>query len=286
MLVVAFVPLREQGGLLFILYQPAVADDYAEKGDATLAQSLGVERDGQFVLYAFAASSERHVVVQLLRGRVHCLFLPKSSTHNVADHHFCDAKTGRQFRTVASIKVVGSFNVKLSNQLGISERYLRLTTVAHLLRARCPAAIAWFVVAMLIRPAIWRVLRSWSPSHIGQKGRKRLAPTITDRDATTTVVSKIFPVWVVAALHHIRPLVILRQMTQAVHLDVALGISGISDVATPDTIALRLIAQSTTAHLARCAFTNKIGISHLASYLGRWLGSDGAATSSDPLCYN
>lgn len=73
--------------------------------------------------------------------------------------------------------------------------------VIHLLKRRCPTAILWAVVAVIV-DAVQRVRRAGSLPHVVQECVKRLLPSLADGNAAATVPKVHRSVFVIAPLHH------------------------------------------------------------------------------------
>ena len=87
--------------------------------------------------------------------------------------------------------------------------------VVGLLNARCPAAIIWTIVAIVIF-AVNLVLWRWSFAHVSKKIRKRLTPTLAHFNAATSVIFVLAIAFVVTAIQHIGPQVEFRGRSLAV----------------------------------------------------------------------
>lgn len=99
------------------------------------------------------------------------------------------------FRKLGDIK---SFTIKSVNPVD--------SPIVHLLFSRCPAAIARFVVAVVINPIKRHPL--WLNAHIFKEVSKAIQPSIADRNTTPTVVREKFIAWVKASLFDTTPRII------------------------------------------------------------------------------
>lgn len=116
------------------------------------------------------------------------------------------------FRAVASVQsstdrvswhAYGPCEVSGSDQFACHNAASSAPRVVHLLELGYPAAVPRFVVAVVFNP-INLVLRRARP-HIVKEVLKRLSPSITDRDATTTVVLEPSCCWSVTAIEYGSP---------------------------------------------------------------------------------
>ncbi len=73
----------------------------------------------------------------------------------------------------------------------------------HLLKVRCPSAVSWFVVAVLVRVPV-NCFARWSLAHIGKEVCKFIPPG-ADRNSPTAIMLKTESLWIRAALNHSRP---------------------------------------------------------------------------------
>jgi hypothetical protein len=83
------------------------------------------------------------------------------------------------------------------------------TSIAHLFLVSGPAAVARFIVAIVVRKAINGVLWGWPRPHVGKEVLKGLQPVAANPDAATTIV------WVQsikAASLHLPPNLVFRHM--------------------------------------------------------------------------
>jgi hypothetical protein len=82
-------------------------------------------------------------------------------------------------------------------------------TILHLLRTCSPAAISWFVIAIIVS-AIQCQFWMWTQSHISNKIAE-IFPTFTHLDSSTTPVFPFCVVRICASLNHSSPNAIFRR---------------------------------------------------------------------------
>jgi hypothetical protein len=78
------------------------------------------------------------------------------------------------------------------------------TAIVRLLFWRCPPAISWLVIPVIIRIAIYRMLSAWSRSHVGEKRRKSI-PSLTYTNAAPAISFIGVRARIVTAIAHARP---------------------------------------------------------------------------------
>lgn len=85
--------------------------------------------------------------------------------------------------------------------------------VLHLFTMSCPSAIFWRIWAIIIY-AVNSMFRRQSSPHVSQEGLKRFLPSLTNLDATTTIIGIVVSLWVITSLFHSAPYVVFRYASQ------------------------------------------------------------------------
>lgn len=98
-----------------------------------------------------------------------------------------------------------------------------ISPIVLLLARRGPAHIPRFVVPVWIRKAIQLVCGGRAWPYVLQKDCERVAPAITDRDPSSTIVQKVAPLCVVAPCLHISPQTVLRCLRRAMGAPILSG---------------------------------------------------------------
>jgi len=83
-----------------------------------------------------------------------------------------------------------------------------LTAIVLLHLARCPAAIARFVISVVVN-AVNRVFRSWAASHIFKEIEEGFIPPVTDGNSAPSVVFEEWVFGIATAIAHGKPGIVL-----------------------------------------------------------------------------
>ena len=83
-------------------------------------------------------------------------------------------------------------------------------SIVGLLARSGPAAVAWFVVAVVVDALERQSI--WTPAHVCNEARERVPPFLADRDTASAVVVERLRAWVGATLNHRLPRVVLGAM--------------------------------------------------------------------------
>lgn len=106
--------------------------------------------------------------------------------------------------------------VAQAQRLAVIRQQSSAPRIAKLNRTRNPAAILWRVWAIVV-DAVESMARRWARSDIRQKGGEIVPPTLTDHDASLSVVLAIRIRWAgTAALLHQLPCAVLDRICAAV----------------------------------------------------------------------
>jgi len=114
--------------------------------------------------------------------------------------------------------------------------------VPILFDVRCPAAIAWFIVAVVVGIAINGVSRAWTIAHVGYEILK-FHPRLTNRNPTSAVEMPALGARVCASLNNRVPCLIFRSSTQSVLRGRAIALCrnfGVSATATRRKMASKI----------------------------------------------
>lgn len=120
---------------------------------------------------------------------------------------------------------------------------LRISTVSALFLRCGPAAIGWFVIAVVVF-AIDRMLRARPASHVGQKRLETIAPLLANGNSPGAVVRVFHIVAVVAAGFHAPPRPVLRATSSARR--VAMRLNSLSCALVSKTAATERSIESQT----------------------------------------
>lgn len=108
--------------------------------------------------------------------------------------------------------------------------------VIGLFVGRCPSAVFRFIRTIYIN-SVQGMLRRWSWSHVGKKGRETLFPAVANGNPTTSIIGEMPSGWTIAASLHATPSLILRRAASPV---------------LPVTLNRKLLFQaSTTSYLTK-----------------------------------
>lgn len=88
------------------------------------------------------------------------------------------------------------------------------TEIAKLLHASCPAAIAWFVISVVVF-AVNAVLGRRTIPHVGIEVGKRVPPSPANANAATAVPPKGFVGLTVAAINHVCPRPVFGRISES-----------------------------------------------------------------------
>lgn len=98
--------------------------------------------------------------------------------------------------------------------LSVVRDRFRERAILALLKATRPSAVVGCVRAVAI-DAVNRVFRGWAPAHVGQEVLERLAPAVTNRDASSAVAVVVLGVWIKATFAKVTPRAIFRAAIRA-----------------------------------------------------------------------
>lgn len=101
--------------------------------------------------------------------------------------------------------------------------------IARLLFLGRPAAVGWFVIAILIGVAIQGMPPSWALPHVSEKVNKAIRPTppLAHANASASVIRVLFAVLIVAPVNCPTPCEILRRVFEAM-LECRLQLSSVA----------------------------------------------------------
>jgi hypothetical protein len=119
--------------------------------------------------------------------------------------------------TTNRVRVDSVFASPVCNVFGftVMRQHLDMRAVARLLQPCSPSNIAWFVVSFVVYP-VDAMFGRRPNTNILIESKKRISPTITNRDASAAVSAIERILWVVAAVFHHCPTTMFRRISETI----------------------------------------------------------------------
>lgn len=154
-------------------------------------------------------------------------------------------------------------------------QHSRFAGVLRLFQFRCPAAVAFFVVAIAIK-SVNRSLRKRLWSHVLKEVDKRIKPSIANRDALSTIEMVIGAVGLVASSLHFLPRRVLGRFAHIASIRAVaparLGRT-LAEFAASHCSCISALAEALPAGITRLGSPRKLNYSEFAVNAPRFIFS-------------